>query len=399
MAYQDPYAGQYGHYQQQSYGQPQYGQQQPYGQPQYAPQQYGQYGEPAPEFNPYAPSAHAHPTYEPGPFDDGGYRDDPGHEPPQRQASQHGYSDAPPLPGLAPKSVDERSSFDPGEFTPVLEGPSEQFRRSDRSNLTPPVTKDCQELREYRKDFQGPLWRRGGGASCFGRFFCCTFMIIVFLVATILLTLVLFLRPPSISFGNVTPSASAVQLTTNGINIGMGVNISVENPNFFNVNFKKINAEASSLAFLASVPRLMELRFITLSQRGVTNYTLIGGGTTNNLVSDITVKYKITLGIQILFVTISPSISNNFVFACPLTESDLSGLLGGAGLGLTGTRREEGAEEENTRTEYQTRKGPRMEYRMRKPDEDALDLLSNTPSLLLTHIYIYMDITIMHLYR
>jgi hypothetical protein len=115
QAYQDPYAaGQFGggHYAQPQYGQQQYGNQQ---QP-----QYGQYGDPAPEFNPYG-SDHAH-TYEPGAYDHygagGGYRDDP--EPPQRQAS-HGYSDAPPAPPL--KALDERSAFDAGEFTPGPRGP------------------------------------------------------------------------------------------------------------------------------------------------------------------------------------------------------------------------------------------------------------------------------------
>lgn len=117
MAYQDPYAGQYGGYQHQ--------QQPSYSQPQYGQQQYGNYGDAGPEFNPYTTSAHAHPTYEQGAYDQygGGYRDDPGHnEPSQRQASQHGYADAPP-PTLQPKSVDERSSFDPGEFTPSTRGP------------------------------------------------------------------------------------------------------------------------------------------------------------------------------------------------------------------------------------------------------------------------------------
>ncbi|KAJ7271905.1 hypothetical protein B0H12DRAFT_1091939 [Mycena haematopus] len=327
MAYQDPYAGQYGHYQQQSYGQPQYGQS-PYGQPQYGQQQYEhggqQYGEPASEFNPYGPSDHPHPTYEPDAYEHGGYRDDPGQELPQRQASQHGYSDAPP--NLAPKSVDERSSFDPGEFTPGPRGP-----------------KTAKNLRQYRMDFQGPLWRRGSNASCFFRFFCCTLMIGVFLVVTILLTLALFLRPPSISFGNVVPMASDVQLTSNGINLNMGVNISVENPNFFNVNLKKINAQifypindtpigngtAKNVVFGSSAETNFTFPFSINYSTSIDPKNLIlldlaeKCGILGTTKSDLTVNYKITIGLQILFVTISPSISNTFNFPCPLSQSDL----------------------------------------------------------------------------
>jgi len=187
-------------------------------------------------------------------------------------------------------------------------------------------------------------------------------MSIVFLFVTILLTLVLFLRPPSIDFGDVAPmnSGSPIQLTSDGININMGVNISVNNPNFFAVNFKKINAEI----------------FYPIDN----NLTAIGNGTANNVVlsstaqtnftfpfsidystsldpksailldlaekcgilgtkTDLRVHYKITLGVQILFVTISPSISNDFVFPCPLDAKDLQGLLGGAGLGGSTGRR------------------------------------------------------------
>ncbi|KAJ6502430.1 hypothetical protein C8R45DRAFT_976615 [Mycena sanguinolenta] len=338
MAYQDPYAGQYGHYQQQSYGQPQYGQQH-YGQQQQP--QYGQYGEPAQDFNPYAPPDHAHPTYEPGAYEHaGGYRDDPGHEPPRRQGSQ-GYSDALAPPPLTLKAVDETSSFDPGEFTPGPRGP-----------------KTAKNLRQYRMDFRGPLWRRGSKASCIFRFFCCSLMSIVFLVVTILLTLVLFLRPPSITFGDVTPSSSGVQLTTDGININMGVNISVDNPNFFSVDFTKINAQIFYPINNTAVGT-GTAKNVVLGSHAETNFTfpftiqystsidpqnlilldlakkcgIIGGSKT-----DLTVDYKITLSVQILFIPISPSISNTFTFPCPLTGDDLNGLLGGIGVGSSRRR-------------------------------------------------------------
>lgn len=123
MAYQDPYAGQYG----QSYAQPQqYGQQ--YGQEHYGHQQYNQYGDAPPEFNPYTAADQPHPTYEQGAYDQygGGYRDEPGQGTqygPHRQATQHSYADAPVPPPIQPKAMDESSSFDPGEFTPGPRGP------------------------------------------------------------------------------------------------------------------------------------------------------------------------------------------------------------------------------------------------------------------------------------
>ncbi|KAK7020509.1 LEA-2 domain-containing protein [Favolaschia claudopus] len=344
MAYRDPYAGQYGHYQQPSYGQPQYGDQyqQQHG------QQYGNYGDPAPEFNPYAAQDQPHPTYEAGAYENygGGYRDDPGHNDraPQRQGSQlaAGYSDTPPGPSqLTLKNVDERSSFDPGEFTPHATGP-----------------KTAGNLRQYRRDFQGPLWTRGSRGSCIGRFFCCTLLIAVFIILTIFLGLILFLRPPSITFGDVTPMSSGVQLTQDGININMGVNISVHNPNFFSVNLKKVNAQifypinntlvGGGTAHDVSFPSNTETNFTfpfaidystSIDPRNLILLDLAEKCGILGTKSDLTVKYKITIGVQILFVTVSPAINNQFTFGCPLKASDLQGLLGSAGMGTPTTSR------------------------------------------------------------
>ncbi|KAJ7632744.1 hypothetical protein FB45DRAFT_513323 [Roridomyces roridus] len=322
MAYQDPYytAGQYPHSGQQYYGESQYA----------APQQYN---DAAPgEYNPYTSAQQPHQSY-----DYGGYRDEPALDQPQPQPQYERFSGPARVPN---KSIDETSRFDDGEFT---RGP-----------------KTAGNLRQYRKDFQGDLWTKGSRGSCVGRFFCCTFMIIVFLVVAILLTLVLWIKPPSVNIGDVAPSAAngGSTQTADGVNINMGVNISVENPNYFAVTFKKIQAEISyplsgnttnigggtkSDLVISSNAQTnftfpFEIAYTTsIDPNGkiladlVTKCGILPGTTRQNLVVD----YKITLGIQFLFVTISPSVSNSFSFACPLQASDVSGLLGGL-LGGTG---------------------------------------------------------------
>ncbi|KAJ7709778.1 hypothetical protein B0H17DRAFT_1029223 [Mycena rosella] len=330
MSYQDPYAGQYGGYQHQ-HQQPQYAQ------PQYGQQQYGQYADPAPEFNPYTTQQPPHQSYEQGGYDNygGGYRDDPAPEIEQAPRRQPSYAAAAPSP-LASKSLDETSRFDAGEFSPGHRGP-----------------KTASNLRQYRMEFQGHLWTRGGRGRCFGRFFCCTFMILVFLFVTIVLALVLWLRPPSLTFGDVgTASGTTFVPTADGININMGVNISVNNPNFFAVNFKKITAEIYYPINNTAIGNGVANN-IVLSSNAQTNFTFpftIDYSTTidpKNLIlldlaqrcgilgtkTNIVVDYKITLGLQILFVPISPSISNSFSFACPLPADEIQKLLKSVGLG------------------------------------------------------------------
>ncbi|KAF7294834.1 LEA-2 domain-containing protein [Mycena indigotica] len=342
MAYNDPYAGRYG-------GQQQYGGQ---GQQQ---QHYGQYNEPV-EYNPYG-GAPPHATYDNGGYDNynnyggrytdepqqfrqGSYADEPHQQYPQRQPSNRSYTNSAPPPIAPAKSIDETSRFEAGEFTPTPRGP-----------------KTASNLRQYRQDFQGNLWKKGGRGSCCFRFFCCFFFSAIFLIVAILLALVLWLRPPSITFGTVAPmtsTGSTIQASNDGIKIAMGVNITVQNPNYFAVNFNKITADilypidgqpdtdvgggtASDISIASNKETNFTFPFAIdyKTSSDPSNKILLDIATRCGILggakSSLTVRYKIKLGIMFAFIPLSPTISNSFTFTCPLSASDLSGLLGGAG--------------------------------------------------------------------
>lgn len=305
------------------------------------------------EFNPYTSNHQVYPSYDQSGSGYGGYRDVPAETPGPSSPQRQGTSDfvngerrrstlnkaVPPIPMDKVRDADEVSGFERGEFSAHPGGDFKSFRRS----------------------YQGKKWTSGGRASCFGRFCCCTILIAVFLIVSILLTLALYVRPPAVSIESVGPASTGneIQFQTDGVAINLGVNISVHNPNFFTISFSKIDAQI----------------FYPINN----NNTPIGGGTSNNInfashqttnftfpfsfdyvissdpnhailndlaskcgsspPSSLTINYKITVGIRILFIPISPVVSNSFTFACPLSSSDVDNLLKLAGL-LGGSTRE-----------------------------------------------------------
>jgi len=322
MAYNGQYAARQGSYDQ-SYnqGQPSFSNQPlPGGQvPYHSNQSYDPYADP---YNSHQPP---HQTYDQGVgYESGGYKDDPLPAPPSQDSG-----------------VASTKEFGGGYGNEVFESPTKKERT-------------VKSLRAYRYDHQGNLWTKGSRLQCFGRFFCCTILIFVFLLVSILLNLALWIRPPDIGINDVAPvtSGSTIQLQNDGLTINLGVSISVDNPNYFSVDFRKIEAEI----------------FYPI------NNTPIGGGTQNNInfnshtetnftfpfsivykqsldpgnqiltdlatrcgflgspKTQIKVNYKITLGLRILFVVVSPVVSNSFNFDCPLSQQDVSGLLSQAGL-------------------------------------------------------------------
>ncbi|KAF8969820.1 hypothetical protein BDZ97DRAFT_1914948 [Flammula alnicola] len=261
--------------------------------------------------------------------------------PPQRRstkASTSGFSKKKPSVAVVPVRK-EASGFEQGEFTPA--GSKVQKSRTPR------------DLREYRYDHQGNLWTKGGRGRCAGRVCCCTLMTTVFLIVSIVLALALWIRPPSISIGGVqtmTVNGTTIQQVTDGIQVNLGVNISVQNPNYFTVDFKKIDAQifypindtpvgggdAQNIIFRShsetnfTFPFMLEYNSTADTGNKVILDLASKCGVGSSQKTNIVVNYKITLGIRILLVTISPVITNQFSFPCPLSASDISKFIGGS---------------------------------------------------------------------
>jgi len=173
-------------------------------------------------------------------------------------------------------------------------------------------------------------------------------MTTVFLIVSIVLALALFIRPPSIIIGSAQP-LSGISASSSGINVPLGVDISVSNPNYFSVDFKKIEVQIFYPINNTPVGGGITTN-IEFKSRSQTNFTFpfsliynasqaeanaiftdlaskcgVNGGTKSNL----NINYKITLGIRIVMAVISPVISNTFSFSCPIPASDISQLLKG----------------------------------------------------------------------
>ncbi|KAF5380861.1 hypothetical protein D9615_004047 [Tricholomella constricta] len=312
MAYRDPYAEQPGRLQHQPI-----------------------YNESTPDYNPYSTSV-PHQTYDQGGIGPSydtygtGYRDEPQYDreyPPERSQSQRTYARA-TNGGLEPSGSKEINS-ELGRIEP-------REKRHDRAGV-----EELQICSPRRSMDEG--WTRT-----------------VFWEALLLHDYdrrAAWIRPPNITIGNVetiSKGGSAIQLIDNGIQVNLGVNISVNNPNYFAVNFKQIKAEIF-YPINGKEPQLGEgiSKDVVFRANQLTNWTFpfaiqykttddpqglilqdlaskcgVGGAKSN-----IKVNYKITLGLRILFITVSPVVQNNFDFMCPLDPSDLEPLIKSTGIG------------------------------------------------------------------
>ncbi|KAF8586508.1 hypothetical protein K439DRAFT_1408619 [Ramaria rubella] len=209
-----------------------------------------------------------------------------------------------------------------------------------------PPPKSTGDLRMWRHDQNGNLWIKGGRGRCIGRFCCCTIMIAILLLVSIVLTLAIFLRPPDIQFNGVSPSTSgsSVQATNNDLKVNLGIGISVRNPNFFSVAFKSITAnltypinntaigggEESNVVFPSNSLTTFTFPFtIEYSQASdpqgaiLTDIATKCGFLPGAAKQQLSVGYDLKLAIRILFVTIAPPISGTFNFDCPFTLDDI----------------------------------------------------------------------------
>ncbi|KAL5489807.1 hypothetical protein ACEPAI_4639 [Sanghuangporus weigelae] len=290
-----------------------------YQDPYYAPQHTRPYADQPVDYDPYN-NRQQHPTY-----DQSGYQDDDVYR-------NTGFGGDDGVGHTREKSRHEET------FPPVFRPP-----------------KSTGAIRIWRKDNRGPLWTKGGRGKCCLRFFCCSVLIFLFLLIGIILSLGIWIRPPDITINQVglnSTGGSAAQFTSSSLNINFAVNISVDNPNYFDVDFKRIKAdltyplndmdlgggEKDGISFKSHTQTTFNFPFtLTYNLQSDSNQVVLRDllskcGFTGTK-QDITVDYKITLGIKIIAITVSPTFSSSFSFECP--TSDIESFLQGSGIDIS----------------------------------------------------------------
>ncbi|KAI0256947.1 hypothetical protein BJV78DRAFT_1117445 [Lactifluus subvellereus] len=247
-------------------------------------------------------------------------------------AFQEPYQDEPSYP------VPQTQSVKPlGQTTKEDDSPS-----PDEFNPTPrePSTRN---LRAWRYQQGRPLWVRGSRPRCICRFFFCTVFITLFLLIAIVLSLALWIQPPNVIIGDCLKSpvvAQGVTSLNDGIQVNLGLPVEVDNPNYFSARITHVNAD---IFYPINNTRIGngKLTNVNLPSRATTKFTfpftldytesidpnrLIIDDLANKCGAkqqDLTVNYKLTVGVKVFFITVSPTISNPISFVCPISASTL----------------------------------------------------------------------------
>jgi len=172
-------------------------------------------------------------------------------------------------------------------------------------------------------------------------------MITVFLIISILLSLALWVRPPNVTIANPVQNDTQSFTFQNGeLAFNLGVNITVDNPNYFGVDLNKVELELiypiNNYPVGGGVQQNIDIRSNTQ-----TNFTFpfslnyntsdtSGTAVLQDIVTkcsakqDLTVKYNLKLSLRVIIVSISPTISNSFTIACPVDTDELKKILGGS---------------------------------------------------------------------
>lgn len=227
---------------------------------------------------------------------------------------------------------------------------------NDDVTLQPMAEKTPRNMRQWRKDYQGNLWTKGSRASCCGRFFCCTLMIFLLLLISIVLTIALYLRPPNVIVGQPTVDVNSFAINSSSVSIALPVDISVNNPNFFTVELYKLDAAVVYPINSTQVGsgHMTNIKFQDHTQTNFTFPVTIeydaatdpSGAVITDLAkhcgigasaSDITVTVNIKIGVKIMLVPFTTSLSQQASFACPIGNdaTELENLLKSLGINIS----------------------------------------------------------------
>ncbi|KAI0273336.1 hypothetical protein BC834DRAFT_853384 [Gloeopeniophorella convolvens] len=284
------------------------------------------------------------------------------HDPPFDPYSNHRPHDSYDQAGYREPYTDEpQYPMEPTQSTePLGRGAKEDAPFDVEEFNVNPRQGGSSKLRTWRYQNQGGnIWNRGSRPRCFFRFICCTFLIAIFLIISIVLSLALWIEPPDIVVGgdgnSVPVITQGIQVVGNGLQVNLGLPVEVINPNYFSAKLTSVTAQI----FYPINNTLVgngTLHNVKLPAHSNTNFTFpfsidytesidpnnaiitdIASRCLGSPQGDLRVNYKLKVGIHVFFLTISPTISNSLSFACPISSSDIEDLLKQLGIGSTGS--------------------------------------------------------------
>ncbi|KAG2078145.1 hypothetical protein BDR04DRAFT_1124702 [Suillus decipiens] len=210
-----------------------------------------------------------------------------------------------------------------------------------QSNFAKETGYQSQDFKTWRSKNTGGLWTRGSRISCVGRFCCCTMMITVFLIVSILLALLMWVRPPDAIVGSVGTSTtqSAVQLDSGNITVNLGIDITSSFVDlilsltiyqaYYPINNTLVgNGTENDITFNSNsqtnITFPFSLEFSTSTNSGVLTDLASKCGVGGGAAEDITLNLDIKVGLRVLFFVVYPALSIPASFVCPISASDIS---------------------------------------------------------------------------
>ncbi|TXT08624.1 hypothetical protein VHUM_02752 [Vanrija humicola] len=205
-------------------------------------------------------------------------------------------------------------------------------------------------LRMWRKDERGKQWTRGGGVRSTGRLIFCCIVVAILIIVSIVLAVLLYIRPPSVVVQNFDVDTQSLTVKQGQFSANISLQVQVNNPNWFNADFKEINVDirypnVPSGQFGYGAVSNANFKGYSLSTFNfplTINYTLANDpnqaiindlnakcGTTQG---KINIDYTIRLWLKILGVSVKPNIGSTQTITCPLTGSDIQQVLNKAGI-------------------------------------------------------------------
>ncbi|KAL1406284.1 hypothetical protein Q8F55_007980 [Vanrija albida] len=203
-------------------------------------------------------------------------------------------------------------------------------------------------LRMWRKDERGKQWTKGGGFRSTGRLVFCCLVVAILIIVSIVLAVLLYIRPPSVVVQTFEADANKVTANAGQFQANITLEVSVNNPNWFNADFKEINVDihypgVPNGQFGNGFVKNANFKGYTRSTFAfplMINYSLAQdpnqliitdlNAKCGNTQGQITIDYTIRLWLKILGVSIKPNIASSQTITCPLTGKEIAQVLGKA---------------------------------------------------------------------